>query len=159
MTPSVHFSSKTDLWATPRAFFADLDAEFSFTLDVCAIAENAKCENYFTPEIDGLTQNWRGVCWMNPPYGRQIGRWVRKAYESSKQGAVVVCLVPARTDTKWWHNFVTKASEVRFVKGRIKFGDAVSAAPFPSAVVIFRTAWSVGEQLQLFSDPISMQKR
>ena len=134
----MHFSSKTDLWATPPEFFAKLDEEFGFDIDVCALPENAKCQKYFTPAEDGLAQEWRGVCYMNPPYGREIGKWVRKAFESARAGATVVCLVPARTDTSWWHDYVTNASEVRFVRGRLKFGAATNSAPFPSAVVVFR---------------------
>lgn len=133
----VHFSSKTCLWETPKDFFDELDREFGFTLDVCALPENAKCRRYFTPEVDGLKQEWRGVCWMNPPYGREIGKWVAKAFESARQGAVVVCLLPARTDTAWWHSYVMQAYEIRFVRGRLRFGDAESSAPFPSAVVVF----------------------
>lgn len=136
--PSVHFSSRTDLWPTPQALFDELHIEFGFTLDVCALPDNAKCPRYFTPETDGLSQEWTGVCWMNPPYGRTIGRWVRKAFESTAAGATVVCLLPARTDTAWWHEFVVKADEVRFVRGRLRFGDAAAGAPFPSAIVVFR---------------------
>lgn len=139
---SVHFSSKTDLWATPQQFFDGIDSEFGFTLDVCALPENAKCDRYFTPEQDGLRQRWHGVCWMNPPYGREIGLWLRKAFESSRAGATVVCLVPARTDTAWWHTWVIKADEVRFIRGRLKFGSSPNSAPFPSAVVVFRPAFS-----------------
>lgn len=135
---SVHFSSKTCLWETPQDFFEKLDAEFGFTLDVCAIPANAKCKRFFTPRIDGLKQEWRGVCWMNPPYGREIARWVEKAHESARCGTIVVCLLPARTDTAWWHSFVMQASEIRFVRGRLKFVGASSSAPFPSAVVVFR---------------------
>lgn len=102
------FSSKTDLWATPQSFFDDLDSEFGFELDVCALPSNAKCERYFTPADDGLSQTWSGVCWMNPPYGKEIGLWMRKAYLSSRQGATVVCLVPARTDTRWWHDYAMR---------------------------------------------------
>lgn len=134
---SVHFSSASDKWSTPQATFDKLHAEFGFELDVCALPENAKCQNFFTPDQDGLAQDWRGVCWMNPPYGRGISRWVRKAYESAKAGAIVVALVPARTDTAWWHDYVAKG-EVRFLRGRLKFGGAKFSAPFPSAVVIFR---------------------
>ena len=138
MSPSVHFSSLTDLWATPQAFFDKLNAEFGFETDVCATAENAKCLCYFTKEMDGLTQDWRGVCWMNPPYGRVIGQWMAKAYRAAMMGgATVVCLVPARTDTAWWHDYAAKG-EVRFIRGRLKFGDHNNSAPFPSAVVIFR---------------------
>jgi len=129
-------SSNTDMWATPKNFFDKLNKEFNFNTDVCAISENAKCENFFSPEIDGLKQEWKGVCWMNPPYGREIGKWIKKAYESSLEGATVVCLVPARTDTKWWHDYCMNG-EIRLVKGRLKFGDVKNSAPFPSAVVIF----------------------
>ena len=135
---NVHFSSATDLHATPQDFFDQLDAEFGFDLDVCASPENAKCTIYFTKEDDGLHQDWTGVVWMNPPYGREIGRWLKKANESAKDnGATVVCLVPARTDTNWWHEYVIQ-HEVRFVRGRLKFGDAKNSAPFPSAVVVIR---------------------
>lgn len=135
---NVHFSSRTDLWATPQSLFDELNAEFRFSCDVCATVDNAKCPVFYTSECDGLAQEWRGVCWMNPPYGRHIGRWVRKAYESSLCGATVVCLIPARTDTNWWHEYVAKADETRFVRGRLRFGDATASAPFPSAIVIFR---------------------
>jgi len=134
---NVHFSSATDLWATPQEFFDRLDAVHGFTLDACANSENAKCDRYFTKEQDGLAQSWGGVVWMNPPYGREIGRWMRKAYEASQQGATVVCLVPARTDTRWWHDYAIKGS-IEFIRGRLKFGGHKTNAPFPSAVVIFR---------------------
>jgi phage N-6-adenine-methyltransferase len=137
MNRELMFSSQTDLWATPSDFFAELDAEFGFDLDVCASPENAKCEKYYTQTDDGLAQPWHGRCWMNPPYGREIGKWVRKAYESHLESAMVVCLLPARTDTKWWHDYCRKG-EIRYVKGRIKFGGQENGAPFPSAVVIFR---------------------
>lgn len=130
------FSSETAEWATPLDFFASLDREFGFTLDVCATADNAKCERHYTASDDGLAQPWAGTCWMNPPYGRGIGRWIEKAYRSSLAGAVVVCLIPARTDTNYWHEYVMRADEVRFVRGRLHFNDA-GPAPFPSAVVIF----------------------
>ena len=140
---NVHFSSATDLHATPQDFFDRLDAEFGFDLDVCASPENAKCTIYFTKEDDGLSRDWTGVVWLNPPYGREIGRWLRKANESVKDnGATVVCLVPARTDTNWWHEYVIK-HEVRFVRGRLKFGNAKNSAPFPSAVVIMRPGQGV----------------
>ena len=143
---SVHFSSATDMWSTPQAFFDVLNAKHRFTLDVCATADNAKCLKYFTLETDGLKQDWTGSVWMNPPYGREIVKWMKKAYESSMQGATVVCLVPARTDTHWWHEYAAKGA-VNFIKGRLKFGNAVNSAPFPSAVVIFYPAPAVsGEQ-------------
>lgn len=137
------FSSLTSEWSTPPDLFARLDAEFGFTLDVCARPENAKCANFFTLEQDGLEQEWAGTCWMNPPYGRQIGRWIQKAWESAEK-ALVVCLVPARTDTSWWHDYCMRG-EIRLIRGRLKFGGAdgigqgqYGSAPFPSAVVIFR---------------------
>jgi phage N-6-adenine-methyltransferase len=120
--------------------FQRLQREFPFTLDVCALPENAKCERYFTPEDNGLTKKWSGICWMNPPYGREIGRWMQKAFDASEHGCTVVCLVPARTDTEWWHRFSVRG-EVRFIRGRLKFGGAKSSAPFPSAIVIFRDRW------------------
>lgn len=142
----VHFSSATDLWATPQSFFDALDREFGFELDVCASPDNAKCPRYFTKEDDGLAQEWTGVCWMNPPYGRAIGLWVEKARRSGLAGATVVGLLPARTDTRWWHDYIWDETthrprpgvEVRLVKGRLKFGGAKNSAPFPSAVVVFK---------------------
>lgn len=132
------FSSKTDLWETPQDFFDELNREFDFELDVCALPSNAKVSRYYSPAEDGLRQEWKGVCWMNPPYGRQIGRWVEKAYkEAHLQGATIVCLLPSRTDTRWWHDYCMKG-EIRFIKGRLKFGESKNCAPFPSAVVIFR---------------------
>lgn len=133
----VHFSSKTDCWETPQWLFDDLDKVFRFTLDVCATAENAKCPLYFTPEQDGLSREWTGVCWMNPPYGRKIKFWIQKAWEESQKGSTVVCLVPARTDTGWWHDYCMKG-KIRFLRGRLKFGGAKNSAPFPSAIVVFR---------------------
>lgn len=133
---SVHFSSKTDLWATPQDLFDRLHAKHGFTLDACATPDNAKCPTYYTTEQDGLKQEWRGVVWMNPPYGRAIAAWMRKAYESAKHGAKVVCLVPARTDTAWWHDYATKG-RIEFLRGRLKFGGGKTNAPFPSAIVVF----------------------
>src|SRR5690606_28262780 len=118
MNPGLYTSDR-QTWATPPNLFADLNAEFGFTLDVCALPENAKCERYFTPEQDGLSQQWEGVCWMNPPYGRDIGKWMQKAYEASQQGVTVVCLVPSRTCSAWWHDYAMKG-EVQFLRGRVK---------------------------------------
>ncbi len=132
------FSSKTCLWSTPQALFDRLNKWFCFTVDVCATADNAKCDTYFTECEDGLAQEWEGTCWMNPPYGRGIKEWIAKAYGSAmKNKATVVCLLPARCDTQWWHEYCAKG-EVYFIKGRIKFGDAKNNAPFPSALVVFR---------------------
>jgi phage N-6-adenine-methyltransferase len=136
------FTGGSDEWETPQEFFNVLNAKYSFTLDVCAAPLNAKCGRYYTKTEDGLSQPWYGVCWMNPPYGREIVRWVRKAYESSLgAGTVVVCLLPARTDTQWWHEYVAAhAGQVEFIRGRLKFGKggaAKNSAPFPSALVVF----------------------
>lgn len=139
MVDAVHFSSKDMTWETPQAFFDMVNAEFSFTLDVCAQPDTAKCARYFTPEIDGLAQDWTGeVCWCNPPYGGEIGKWMRKALAASAQGATVVCLVPARTDTRWFHDYIYGEAEIRFIKGRLKFGGAEHNAPFPSMLVVYR---------------------
>lgn len=136
---SVHFRSESCEWATPQEFFDALDNEFDFDLDVCATATNAKCENYFTRKHDGLVQPWSGTCWCNPPYGREIKFWIQKAMQTAQEGkATVVCLVPSRTDTNWWHDYVSHADEVRFVKGRLRFGGHSNSAPFPSAVLVFR---------------------
>lgn len=133
---NVHFSSKTDQWATPWDFFSKLDGEFGFTLDVCAESHNAKCKRFITPEADGLQVGWDNeVVWCNPPYGREIGKWVKKASEA--KGGVVVMLLPARTDTRWFHDYILEKAEVRFIKGRLKFGDSKNSAPFPSMVVVF----------------------
>ena len=133
----VHWMSKRHDWETPQWLFDILDAEFGFTLDPCATPQNAKCKKFFTPEVDGLKQSWAGeVVFMNPPYGKEIGLWVKKAYEEKE--AMVVCLIPARTDTHWWHKYVMKADEIRFIKGRLKFGEAQYNAPFPSAIVVFK---------------------
>jgi site-specific DNA-methyltransferase (adenine-specific) len=134
----VHFSSRSAEWATPDSLFEALDAEFGFTLDPCATTQNAKCRRFFTAQEDGLRQDWSGhVVFMNPPYGRAIGAWMRKAFESSHRGATIVCLVPARTDTAWWHEYAMRG-EIRFLRGRLRFQHAKHAAPFPSAVVVFR---------------------
>jgi phage N-6-adenine-methyltransferase len=136
---NVHFSSATDMWATPQDFFQRLVDRFGeFTLDPCCLPSSAKAPRYFTPDDDGLAQDWAGErVFMNPPYGREIGKWMRKALESSLAGATVVCLVPARTDTAWWHDCATRG-EIEFVRGRLRFGDAKKDAPFPCALVIFR---------------------
>lgn len=136
---SVHFSSASNEWETPQAFFDKLNEEFGFTLDPCCTHENAKCKTHFTKQDDGLSQSWANkVVFMNPPYGREIGHWMRKAFVESRQSAtVVVCLVPARTDTAWWHDYAIKG-EVRFIRGRLKFNGHKNSAPFPSAIVIFK---------------------
>ena len=131
-------TSNTDLWATPQEFFDEQNALYGpFDLDVCADGSNAKGAIYFDKEKDGLNQPWVGKCWMNPPYGKEIGKWMEKAYNSAGNGTVVVCLVPSRTDTKWWHDFAMKG-QIKFIRGRLKFGGSKNTAPFPSAVVVFR---------------------
>jgi phage N-6-adenine-methyltransferase len=132
------FTSVTDEWETPREFFDAVNAIYHFDLDVCATHANAKCARHFTKTEDSLLQTWSGVCWMNPPSGREISLWVKKAYESSLEGGTfVVCLLPARTDTNWWHEYViARAESVRFIRGRLRFSEK-GPAPFPSALVVF----------------------
>ena len=131
-------SSTTDMWGTPQEFFQRMDEEYHFETDVCAIKENAKCPHFYSPEDDGLAKTWTGICWMNPPYGRTIGKWVQKAAMSAnKNGATVVMLLPARTDTKWFHRYIYGKAEIRFIAGRLKFGCGKHNAPFPSMVVVF----------------------
>ena len=133
---NVHFSSKSNEWTTPQDYFNILNKEFNFTLDPCATKENAKCKKYYTKKENGLIQDWSNEnVFMNPPYGREIKNWIKKAYEESLKGAIVVCLVPARTDTIYWHNYCSKG-KVRFIKGRLKFSGK-DPAPFPSALVVF----------------------
>ena len=136
----VMYSSKTDQWATPQEFFNELSAEFAFDLDPCADEKNHKCETFFTKEENGLLKDWGGHrVFCNPPYGREIGDWVQKSYEEGhKENTLVVMLIPARTDTKYFHDYILHRAEVRFVRGRLKFGQAAAGAPFPSMVVIFR---------------------
>ena len=136
----VFFSSQTDVWSTPQVFFDKLDEEFHFTLDPCALPQNAKCDLYFTPETDGLVQDWSGhKVFVNPPYGSKTAAWVEKCYlESRKENTTVVMLIASRTDTVYFHRFIYKiAREIRFIRGRLKFGNAKNSAPFPSMVVIF----------------------
>jgi len=133
----VHFSSESHVWETPCEVFRKYDDRFNFTLDACALPENAKCLRYFSPEDDGLTQEWRGVVWCNPPYGRNIlPRWIKKGYQSACSGATVVMLLPANTDTKWFHDFCIRG-EVCFLQGRIRFSESKNTAPFASMIVVF----------------------
>lgn len=139
MNTELMFSSKTDLWETPQDLFDKLNNEFQFTLDVCATPENAKCDKFYTKEQDGLKHPWKGTVWCNPPYGHGIGQWVRRALFASVSGSTVVRLLPARTDTKWFHDYIYKRNnvEIRFIRGRLKFGGSKNSAPFPSMVVVF----------------------
>ena len=134
-------TSATPEWATPQKFFDGLAQEFDgFLLDVCARRKNAKCERYYTEKDDGLRQAWSRKNWMNPPYGREIGRWVRKAHEESLRGNLTVALLPARTDTAWFQDYIYRKHRISFVRGRLKFNDGRNPAPFPSMVVIFHGA-------------------
>jgi site-specific DNA-methyltransferase (adenine-specific) len=131
------FSQQTDVWGTPQWLFDALDKEFGFTLDPCSDGTNALCEKFHSIHDSGLLKDWgTETVFMNPPYS-EYEEWMRKAYGAAQDGATVVCLVPARTDTEWWHRYAMKG-EIRLLKGRLKFGDAVNSAPFPSAVVVFR---------------------
>jgi site-specific DNA-methyltransferase (adenine-specific) len=135
------FSSRETVWVTPQWLFDKYNAIFNFNTDVCALADNAKCKDFYTPETNGLLQDWHGVVWMNPPYGRNDSYlWVKKAHTEMKRGVVVVALLPARTDTRWFHDFIYQKPgvTVEFLKGRLKFGGAVSSAPFPSMIVTFK---------------------
>lgn len=143
MNTEVLFSSECMTWETPQLFFNQINEEFNFTLDVCAFNENKKCDRFISPQENALTRNWdngdnKEICWMNPPYGRGIGVWIKKAYEQAERGNTIVALIPSRTDTKWFHEYIYNKHEIRFIKGRLKFGDSVNAAPFPSMLIIFK---------------------
>ena len=142
----VHFLSESCDWSTPRDLFDVLNREFKFELDVCASPKNAKCSRYYTKGENGLEQAWEGACWCHPPHGRGIRLWLDKAVRVATEGqATVVCLVPARTDTDWWHECVSRADEVRFVRGRLRFGGHRNSAPVSSAVVVFLRSKSFDE--------------
>jgi site-specific DNA-methyltransferase (adenine-specific) len=132
-------SSKSNEWDTPLDFFNELNKEFNFTLDPCCREDTAKCSKFYTINEDGLKQDWsKDIVFMNPPYGGHTGDWIKKAYEESLKGATVVCLIVSSTDRSYWHDWIFPfASQVRFIRGRIKFGNSKSTAPFASAVVIF----------------------
>ncbi len=136
-TKEILFSSDKQDWSTPQALFDEVNKEFAFTLDAAADETNAKCESFLTEKDDALVCDWPGVVWLNPPYGRGVGRWVEKAYEQSKMGSTVVCLIFCRTDTKWWHRWAMKAAEIRLIPGRISFGAARGGAPAPSCLLVF----------------------
>lgn len=151
MVSKTLFSSDSAEWETPESLMNELRKEFNFTLDVCATVDNAKAPAFYTKVIDGLKQDWytdgRGeACWMNPPYGRDIGQWIAKAGEEAQKGATVVCLLPARTDTKYFHRYIWDAEAhrprpgvgLRLLKGRLRFGGSKNSAPFPSMVVVFK---------------------
>lgn len=138
MTPGLT-STGNIVAETPKYIFDKISSIFNFSLDVCALPENAKCENYYTPKDDGLSKPWRGGVWCNPPYGREISSWVKKAYEESQKeyNSFVLMLLPARTDTKWWWEWVQGKATLFFIKGRVKFGDHNVGAPFPSVLALY----------------------
>ena len=135
----VLFSSQSNEWSTPQSFYNELNKEFNFNLDPCSTNENNKCENHFTIDDDGLKQDWQGhIVFCNPPYGRVLKEWVQKCYEESlKPNTKVVMLIPARTDTIYFHKYIYNIATIRFLKGRLKFGECKNSAPFPSMVVVF----------------------
>ncbi len=135
----VHFSSEKVEWGTPQNLFDSLNYKHKFNLDVCASSENAKCTTYFTPEQDGLKQPWYGTCWMNPPYGKEISTWLKKAHNESQKGVIIVALLPVRTDTKWFHNWIYNKPgvSIEFLSKRLKFQGSNNMAPFPNMIVIF----------------------
>jgi phage N-6-adenine-methyltransferase len=138
MKNNIHFSSKTAEWTTPRKLYDGLNEEFKFTLDPCSTHKTALTKKHFTIEDDGLSRDWtKDRAFMNPPYGRAIAAWVAKAAQTAEGGGIVVALLPARTDTAWWQDHVI-GREIRFIRGRLKFGDQENSAPFPSAIVVFR---------------------
>ncbi len=143
------FSSKTEDWETPQDLFNELNKIHNFDIDVCATKNNSKCQYFYHKEDDALSKPWNVdpynygevgkpmSCWMNPPYGKTIGQWIKKAYEESKRGATVVCLLPSRTDTKWFHEYC-QMGKITFIEGRLKFSNSTNSAPFPSMVVVFK---------------------
>lgn len=135
--PELRFKSATNEWPTPMSLWEPLNQEFGFTLDVCSTHENAKCQHHFTIAEDGLSQDWSGVAWMNPPYGTQLAKWVKKAYKESQKGCFVVGLIPVRSNTSYWHEYCMKG-EIRFLRGYPKFGEAKQGLKAPLAVVIWR---------------------
>lgn len=140
------FTSETEEWSTPQMFFDELNNEFGFTLDPCATPENAKCKRFFTKEQNGLLQDWSSdIVFCNPPYGKEIAQWVKKADSEADKGATVVMLIPARTDTKYFHEFIYGKHEIRFIKGRLHFNESKQSAPFPSMVVVMRKTYKAGK--------------
>ena len=136
---SAMVSSKSNEWETPQALFDTLNSEFGFTLDPCATTQNAKCRKYYTQKNDGLAHSWSGeIVFMNPPYGGNTGKWIQKAWQESRDGAIIVCLIVSATDRSYWHDYIfPHASEIRWLRGRLRFGEAKSTAPFASAIIVF----------------------
>jgi phage N-6-adenine-methyltransferase len=132
------FAAKSVEYETPLSLFEPLNAEFGFELDVCATHDNKKVDNCYTMAENGLKQHWVGTCWCNPPYGREMPKWIQKAIDTSERGFTVVMLIPARTNTGWWHDLVLPNAEVRFVRGRPKFNGGKHGLPFPLAICVFK---------------------
>ena len=156
-------SSKTNEWSTPQDFFNFLDEEFNFDIDVAATKKNKKCSIYFDINNDGLSKSWNklsfSACWMNPPYGGHTGAWIKKAYEESKTGATTVCLIVSSTDRSYWHDFIFPyAKQIRFTRGRLRFGNVKSTAPFAYAVVIFSPALFT-DRIVYYSESINKQMK
>jgi site-specific DNA-methyltransferase (adenine-specific) len=146
MVDKALFTSSTGSWETPQDFFDKLDGEFLFELDPCATKRNAKCKRYYNRRQNGLVKPWAPWrTFVNPPYGRGVGAWVEKAYNEYRKGAIVVMLLPARTDTLWFHKYIYHEAEIRFVKGRLRFGGACNPAPFPSMVIVFKPPRFLGD--------------
>jgi len=139
------YSSNTPEYETPDDLFERLDAIFDFDLDPCASDDNFKCPNYFTKEDDGLKKPWFGNVFVNPPYGQEIGKWVERSYYQAVTNPdvkTVVMLIPSRTDTKYWHDYVMRSHLIYFIRGRLKFSNMKNSAPFPSAIVVFKESQS-----------------
>ena len=154
-------SSKSNEWATPQDFYDELHREFGFTLDPCSTIENHKCEKYYTIRENGLLQNWSNeVVFMNPPYGGQTANWIIKAYEESRKGATVVCLITSSTDRSYWHSHIFPfAAQIRFIRGRLKFGGVKESAPFASAVVIFTEQIKFNERIYYYTMSVSEARK
>ena len=157
MNKELHFKSEKQTWETPQDFFNKLDDLFGFTLDACASSDNAKVGNYYTVEQNALIQEWQGVVWCNPPYGRHQVDFIKKAYDQLiKNGSTVVCLIPARPDTKLWQDLIfPHADQICFIRGRLKFGDSKDAAPFPSALIVFGDSHDLSEFGKCFTKELS----
>ena len=150
---NIHFRQDSNEWSTPQDLFDQLNKEFGFTIDVAASESNAKCRRFYSKDDDGLAQDWqREVVWMNPPFGHQIKLWMAKAYKSSIDGAIVVCLVPARTDTRWFHRSLMNAAEIRVLDKRLRFSGAKAKAPFPAVIAVFKPGDN-GCQLRAYKVP------
>ena len=156
--PELRFKSATNEWPTPDTLWKPLDDEFGFTLDVCSTHENAKCANHYTLAEDGLAQPWAGVAWMNPPYGAQLARWVKKCHDEAKRGVLVVGLIPVRSNTSYWHDYIM-GNEIRFVRGYPKFGNAKQGLKAPLAVVVWRPNILIAESYETFDTPQDAQRK